>query len=185
MDYRLANYLFHSETLYHFEVISDKLQVISENKSDKILSEVSTKHEEKENSEKQITKLPNSSTTQLQNKVLILVNQLSDAEKDFLGKILSASNLSFETIDLIELSKTQMPDYQAFTSQKITKTFISFGVGLSKLGWNQILTIYQTKTIENVNFLLADDLSKIMANVDLKKALWANLQKLFPKKIES
>jgi hypothetical protein len=44
-----------------------------------------------------------------------------------------------------------------------------------------VLTVYQTKTIDNIDFLLVDELSKIETNVNFKKALWANLQKMFPK----
>jgi hypothetical protein len=94
-------------------------------------------------------------------------------------KILASVGLAFEQIDLIELDKQKGIDYQALRAAKLTQKFISFGVGLSRLGWNWVLVPYQIKAIEGIDFLLVDSLQSIAMNQNLKKGLWLSLQKIF------
>lgn len=120
--------------------------------------------------------------SEIQNRLTILVLELSDEDKTFLTKILAAVGVNFEDVDLIELKKIPTLNRQEWIGQKKTNYFISFGVGLAKLGWQVLLPPYQQKTMDGVQFLLTDDLKNIASNVLLKKKLWEVLQKMFPKK---
>ena len=162
MNRQIANYLFTNEILYSTKEINlEKVAPIIESNE--------------------------KNTIQFDKELFILSYQMKDEEKVFLEKILSSIGFNLETISLLEIKKNNAFDkeiitYQEFINQEKTKTLISFDVALAKLNWNQTLPINETKTFGNVNFLLTESLSKIENNINSKKALWANLQKLFPKK---
>ncbi|WP_337044889.1 hypothetical protein [Emticicia sp. 17c] len=117
----------------------------------------------------------------LKHRVLIITDVISEDEKTFLSKVLAAVGLSLDHIDLIEIQKTQQIDYQTFIAQKTTDKFISFGIGLSRLKWDLMLVPYQIRHVSGVDFLLANDLRSISVDTDMKKSLWAALQKMFAK----
>ena len=175
MTPNLANYIFNQETLYKNPVVQEKI-VVSEKVvvtaqkpviRESITQPISTKERVK------------SPTLLLKHQVLILAESISDSEKAFLSKILTAIGLSLDQVDLVELSKVQNIDYQAFTSQNVTKKFISFGVGLGKLDWNVLLNLYQIRHIAGVDFLLSDELRIVEADLSLKKILWGALKLMF------
>ena len=175
MTPNLANYIFNQETLYKNPVVQEKI-VVSEKVvvtaqrpviRESITQPISTKERVK------------SPTLLLKHQVLILAESISDSEKAFLSKILTAIGLSLDQVDLVELSKVQNIDYQAFTSQNVTKKFISFGVGLGKLDWNVLLNLYQIRHIAGVDFLLSDELRIVEADLALKKILWGALKLMF------
>lgn len=112
-------------------------------------------------------------------KVLILTTAISVEEKQLLEKIIGAVGLKLDQVDLVEYNKYRNIDYQEVISKKVTSKFISFGVGFSKLGWSLLLVPYQIKSIDGVEFLLADSLQNIAINQNLKKSLWLSLQKMF------
>ena len=175
MTPNLANYIFNQETLYKNPVVQEKI-VVSEKVvvtaqkpviRESITQPISTKERVK------------SPTLLLKHQVLILAESISDSEKAFLSKILTAIGLSLDQVDLVELSKVQNIDYQAFTSQNVTKKFISFGVGLGKLDWNVLLNLYQIRHIAGVDFLLSDELRIVETDLALKKTLWGALKLMF------
>jgi DNA polymerase III psi subunit len=176
MTSNLANYLFSKETLYK-NVVSENLKV----------AETKPVVEQKAIVQEPIPALilpkevakPAIPTFKFRNQVLILTDTISDSEKALLMKILGAIGLTLDQIDLIELSKVQTLDYQAFLSQNVTKKFVSFGVGLGKINWNILLNIYQPKNVAGVDFLLSDELRVLETNNDLKKILWGALKAMF------
>ncbi|AFK04075.1 hypothetical protein Emtol_2942 [Emticicia oligotrophica DSM 17448] len=176
MTSNLANYLFSNETLYK-NVVSDSPKVMET----KPHIEPKVLVQEPTSTPTQLEKVvkPTIPTLKFRNQVLILADTISDSEKALLVKILGAIGLTIEQVDLIELSKVHMPDYQTFVSQAITKKVISFGVGLGRLNWNILLNIYQPKQIAGVDFLLSDELRVLDTNLELKKVLWGALKAMF------
>lgn len=104
--------------------------------------------------------------------ILVLFSNADDdhlhtEESSFLQKILSAVKMDINKVDLINVEKkdsnpTLYKKVIAFTSQH----------GLPANNKYQLSVSDQT-------VLLADDLSAISSSVDLKKKLWAELQKMF------
>ena len=174
MNANLANYLFEKETLYRTGGVPHALvevkMVMKEVAAEKSVVQEKTSLP-KENSVR--------STLTLKHKVLVLTESISESEKAFLAKILTAVGLSLDQVDLLELSKIQTIDYQSFIMQNKTKKFISFGVGLGKLDWNIMLNLYQIKNVVGVDFLLSDELRIVEADLTLKKALWTSLKQMF------
>jgi len=176
MTSNLANYLFSKETLYknlvtgsqkvsESEPIVEKKAIIQELISSPVLP-------------KEVIRpaIPNFT---FRNQVLILTDNISESEKVLLAKILGAIGLTLDQIDLVELSKVQTLDYQAFLSQNVTKKFVSFGVGLGKINWNILLNIYQPKNVAGVDYLLSDELRVLESRRELKQTLWEALKEIF------
>lgn len=176
MTSNIANYLFSNETLYKNVVAETPKTAVIESivepklvMQQPILASLTAKEAVK----------PSHPTLTLKHNVLVLTASISDNEKAFLAKILTAVGLSLDQIDLLELSKIQTIDYQSFIMQNKTKKFISFGVGLGKLDWNILLNLYQIKNVVGVDFLLSDELRIVEADLNLKKALWSSLKQMF------
>jgi hypothetical protein len=177
MNANLANYLFEKETLYRTGGVPHVL-VEAETVAENVVAEKQVVQEKITAPKEEIAK-PSRPTLTLKHKVLVLTEAISESEKAFLAKILTAVGLSLDQIDLVELSKIQTIDYQLFIMQNKTKKFISFGVGLGKLDWNILLNLYQIKNVVGVDFLLSDELRIVEADLTLKKALWTSLKQMF------
>lgn len=179
MNANLARLIFDKEVLYK-EAISK--QAVVEKQPQKVVEKPQPKKEP-------ILELPKTepvkvteikpSSYDFKQKVLILTTAISADEKQFLEKIIGAVGLKLDQVDLVEYNKFGSVDYQEVISKKVTSKFISFGVGFSKLGWSLLLVPYQIKSIDGVEFLLADSLQNIAINQNLKKSLWLSLQKMF------
>lgn len=176
MTPNLANYLFNKETLYRNAFVEakpiEKKTIVAEKiepKQETVITAIPQKEIVKQS-------LP---TFVFKHKVLILTNTISESEKILLVKILGAIGLTLAQVDLIELSKAQILDYQSFIAQNVTQKVISFGVGLGKINWNILLNIYQPKNVSGVDFLLSDELIILDTNLDLKKILWGALKTMF------
>ena len=176
MTSNLANYLYSSEILYRNVIDETPKTVIVEAVVEAkvvvqqlIIAPITPKGAAK----------PSLPALFFKHKVLILTESISESEKAFLAKILTAIGLSLNQIDLIELNKVQTIDYQSFIIQNKTTKFVSFGVGLGKLDWNILLNLYQIKNVVGVDFLLSDELRIIEADLNLKKALWTSLKQMF------
>jgi DNA polymerase III psi subunit len=176
MTSNLANYLFSKETLYK--------NVLTESPK---ISELEFIVEKKANIQELVSSLvipkeairPAILNFAFKNQVLILTDNISESEKALLAKILGAIGLTLDQIDLVDLSKVQTLDYQAFLSQNVTKKFVSFGVGLGKINWNILLNIYQPKNVAGVDFLLSDELRVLDTSRELKQTLWKALKAIF------
>ena len=177
MNANLANYLFEKETLYRTGGVPHAL-VEGKSVVEKVVAEKPIVQEKTTLPKEEIAKLSRP-TVALKHKVLVLTESISDNEKAFLAKILTAIGLSLDQIDLLELRIIQTIDYQSFIIQNKTKKFISFGVGLGKMDWNILLNLYQIKNVVGVDFLLSDELRIVEADLNLKKALWTSLKQMF------
>lgn len=188
MNHILAQYLFNKETLYknpQTEIVSEK-EIVAEKKETTAEVVSTPKIVPNPLPPTPVVEVPKSVAPlvvplKLNHTVLVITDVISEDEKVFLGNILKAVGLSLAQIDLIEIQKTQQIDYPSFIAQKVTTKFISFGVGLSRLNWDVLLTPYQIKNVSGIDFLLANDLGAIAADTTLKKNLWVALQKMFSK----
>jgi DNA polymerase III psi subunit len=176
MDSRLANYLFNKETLYKNAIIEASQATIKE----PIAETKATVQAQNfaPTPQNEVVK-PTVPTYKFKHKVLILTDTISEDEKALLSKILAAIGLTIEQVDLVELSKVQVLDYQSFIMQNVTRKVVSFGVGLGKLNWSILLNIYQPKNVSGIDFLLSDELRVLDSNLDLKKTLWVALKTMF------
>lgn len=119
---------------------------------------------------------------QLNHQVLILVKEEPaqfEADKLYLEKILGAINLSWEGVDIINVYGSEQLDFRAALNVRKVHHFISFGVPFLEVNLDILMNIYDPKRIKGVNFLFADRLSIIEADVERKRKLWHILKTLF------
>ncbi len=98
-------------------------------------------------------------------------------ENKLLTDILKAVNLRVDEVALYEMGEeiksSEFLDISGF------KILISFGITSVNSVYLNIETKYSPTTVENCTVLIADPLSALQREVDLKKKLWAALKSMF------
>lgn len=117
-------------------------------------------------------------------KILFLVHSpnvkyLPDDEMDMLAKLLGACQLSMADIALINYQPASELTYTDFVNRLQSEKLLIFGVTPQTLGLPFNIPHFQIQTYENKTFLFAPAMHSFLKDIDLKKSLWASLQKLF------
>ncbi len=117
---------------------------------------------------------------QLNHKVLLLADEeLDPSNLLFLEKILKAVNLNVNGVDLLNLRGVQHVDFGELLKGKYINHFITFGVPFERINLDIMMDRYAPVRFEGTTFLMADSLPTIEADQNLKKRLWAALQRVF------
>jgi DNA polymerase III psi subunit len=117
---------------------------------------------------------------QLNHKVLLLADEeLDPSNLLFLEKILKAVNLNVNGVDLLNLRGVQNVDFDELLKGKYINHFITFGVPFERINLDIMMDRYAPVRFEGITFLMADSLPTIEADQNLKKRLWAALQRVF------
>ena len=117
---------------------------------------------------------------QLNHKVLLLADEeLDPSNLLFLEKILKAVNLNINGVDLLNLHGVVDVDFAELLRGKYINHFITFGVPFERLNLDIMMDRYSPVRFEGITFLMADSLPTIEADQNLKKRLWASLQRVF------
>lgn len=116
-------------------------------------------------------------------RVFFIVNDdscqfLPDEEMEMLIKLLSACKLAMEDISLVNFH------FHPLTYQMISETFepkkiLLFGVSTSQLQLPFAIPDFQLQAFNNQLYMAAPSLTELLNNKELKKNLWASLQKIF------
>lgn len=123
---------------------------------------------------------PPVSKPKLNHKVLLLADEeLDPSNLLFLEKILNAVNLNIDGVDLLNLNGVRNVDFAELVHGKLIHHFITFGVPFNRVHLDIQMDRYQPVRFFGINFLMADSLPTIEADVNLKKRLWAALQQVF------
>lgn len=109
-------------------------------------------------------------------KVLVLVNTITEPEKLFLNKILGAINLDLSSVNLLILSELDNKNLKSILQQNLITQLVTFGVPLVKINIEILLTPYQIREVEGVKLLYSDSLSEIENDIPKKTALWKALK---------
>lgn len=114
-------------------------------------------------------------------KLLVIINNLTAADKQLLEKILGSVKQNITEVSILDIS-TESIDLNkvlAASNSKIEKV-LSFGVAMSNIQLNILLLPYQVSSSQNVTFLMVDDMTAITTNLkDEKRLLWAGLKTMF------
>lgn len=117
---------------------------------------------------------------ELNHKVLLLADEeLDPSNLLFLEKILKAVNLNVNGVDLLNLRGVQNMDFGELVKGKYINHFITFGVPFERINLDIMMDRYAPVRFEGITFLMADSLPTIEADQNLKKRLWAALQRVF------
>ena len=111
--------------------------------------------------------------------VMILVNEEVN-EKDLLllSKILGAVKLDLENVALVKADKEFYENLSALTKFD-AQILISFGVTCTEIQQLDIQSKYAPTTLEDRIVIIADTLSELHQNQELKKQLWSTLKEVF------
>ncbi len=120
----------------------------------------------------------------LNHQILILTEnekqpQLPESEALLLDNILKAVKFSIHEADIFNFSLLPPTDARSILAQKKIGHFITFGVPLIKLNVDLLLIPYVPKLVKGIWFLMADPLSTIESDRELKKKLWQALKQMF------
>ncbi len=116
---------------------------------------------------------------QVNHQVLILVEHLSEADKDLLTKIIAAVKLDLTKVEVLDLATIGKANLRPVLSSRAVKQLVTFGIPLFTINLEIPLIPYQVRTIQGVHFLYADMLSELQNDVPKKKALWGALKQMF------
>lgn len=193
MDKALAKYLYANETLYSFSQATIKeepvapvevkdtspakpVEVIKEAPPSTLIEvQATTNNEEAEQERKEVK------VYEMKTPHLLVFQQLSDTDREFLLKIVQALGLSFTKVDLLELKDYPFLDFKETIYTNKVQSILFFGKHGDTAFIDKLkLEPYQEKEIKNINFLLVDELKTVSANKNNeKRKLWGKLQVLF------
>lgn len=111
--------------------------------------------------------------------ILLVYNMDDNDHLGFLSKILSAVQLEFDKILVLEMNKKEIFKIPTTVNNSKISTVIIFGLHSKQLCINFLSTKYKVEEIKERKFLFADNLGTISANKELKKKLWLSLKDLF------
>ena len=112
-------------------------------------------------------------------KVVILVKELNPPDSELLGKILTAVQLTLQTVEVIEMNKNPNMDLSHIFTQKSVNQLISFGVMMSEVSLMLRLTPYQILESKGVKFISGISLTDLQNDIPKKKLLWGALKEMF------
>lgn len=116
---------------------------------------------------------------QPQQKVIIVLNKLNQADGELLGKILGAVKLDLSSVDIIEVAQSKAVDLSQIFVQKSVNQVVVFGINLSELNLEVALIPYQIFEKQGIKFIYSESLSDIQNDIPKKKALWGSLKEMF------
>jgi len=127
-----------------------------------------------------------SSLGENQQQILFLVYEpeqrfLPDDEMTLLSNLITACKLSMADIALVNFYHNQV-DYHSFVNYFHPVKILLFGVSTEELNLPFTIPFFQIQPFQEQLYLTAPSLKNFLNNKDLKKELWASLQKLFLKK---
>ena len=103
---------------------------------------------------------------------------LPDDEMDLLSNLITACKLSMADIALINYFNISL-DYRQLTDHFQPKKILMFGISTSDLELPFSIPFFQIQQFQEQSYITAPPLTDFFKNKDLKKQLWASLQKLF------
>ncbi len=117
-------------------------------------------------------------------KILLLVEEhtkqcLSEANKEFLIKILGAVGLTFKDVALVNC--THYPDlsFDFYRDHFLPRRIIAFVNGAAVLGGLVSLDMYKIIREQDLEMVILDDLASIQADKSKKIQVWNTLKQLF------
>lgn len=128
--------------------------------------------------------LKNHSIGDNQQKILILIKDnsvpvIADDDLTVLNRILAACKLSLRDIKLSNISGFESMGYESIFDQFQARTVLLLGVAPSDIDLPVNFPLYNIYQFSKIKMIAAPDLPSIEANKEIKKSLWASLQKLF------
>lgn len=118
-----------------------------------------------------------------QKHVLFIVNDpfnkfLGDDEMELVTKLVAACKLSMTDIALVNFNLNKF-NYQQFNHQFQPKKILIYGISTAELELPFEIPHFQIQSFQQQVYVTLPSLSDFLGNTDLKKELWASLQKLF------
>lgn len=110
---------------------------------------------------------------------IILVNELSDSDKQFLVQILTAISVTLDDVVLLNKKVTSLKKISHLKQIYQPKQIIIFGLSCMDVGLNFRWPPYHVLHFSKIHLLLSENFATIKDNKAKKKLLWAGLKKIF------
>ena len=110
--------------------------------------------------------------------IFIIENEINEEEENLLNNILSSVNLSKDDSNIVN-KNLDPEDFENKLQNIQSSKVISFGVTSTKSRLLDIQTKYAPTTVESNTVIIADTLSELESNRELKKMLWNSLKMVF------
>lgn len=112
--------------------------------------------------------------------ICVLVEETKEEDLVFLARVLKAIDYQIDTdINLILYDVNAPVRWTTISTASVTTKYLFLGVSAAQIGLKMDWQKYQVQQWHDRRFLLADTLSVIAADANLKKALWQALQAMF------
>ncbi len=181
-DQNLYQLLFQNEML--FQVAESNLNtspISREVKKDTEIEKMPVKLQE---ASKQKASMVTGTFPDLQYRVLVLIDNprkeyLEGEQRILLDNILKAIGLGIDQVDVINISFLDNSDANILFTERKINYLITFGVPLIRLQIDLLLPPYMPEQVEGIWLLLADTLTKVESDREVKKRLWQALKRMF------
>jgi DNA polymerase III psi subunit len=110
--------------------------------------------------------------------LIVVLNQITAENRDFLAKVLESIGRSIDEIKIIE--KADLADKEAVKQLLAqTQALFAFGVAFTELGFKKDLSPYTLMMAKEKHYLMGDSLELIMLNQNNeKRLLWNSLKNI-------
>jgi DNA polymerase III psi subunit len=110
--------------------------------------------------------------------LIVVLNQITAENRDFLSKVLESIGRSIDEIKIIE--KADLADKEAVKQLLAqTQALFAFGVAFTELGFKKDLSPYTLMMAKEKHYLMGDSLELIMLNQNNeKRLLWNSLKNI-------
>jgi len=104
---------------------------------------------------------------------------LGDDQMKFLNDLLNACNLTMADIAFVNFRESSGFSYPDISDQFHPDKILMFGVSAKELDLPFEIPFFQLQNFQDQQYIISPSLAEIQSNKELKKQLWACLQKIF------
>lgn len=104
---------------------------------------------------------------------------LPDIQVKFLFDLLTACQLTMGDIALVNFFHNNTLTYRELTVQLEPKEILIFGISASDLDLPFTIPFFQMQNFQEQVYMMSPSIEELQMNIELKKQLWACLQKIF------
>jgi hypothetical protein len=117
-------------------------------------------------------------------KIIFLVDDaqnkfLADGQVKLIYDLLTACQLTMADIALVNFSYNKLLTYKELTNQLQPKKVLIFGVSAGDLGLPFTIPFFQIQNFQEQVYMLGPAVHDLQLSTELRKQLWACLQKIF------
>jgi hypothetical protein len=104
---------------------------------------------------------------------------LADMQVKFLYDLLAACKLTMADVALVNFFHNNTVTYRELTAWLQPKKVLMFGISANDLDLPFTIPFFQMQNFQEQVYMISPSIEEVQVNIELKKRLWACLQKIF------